>query len=79
MVSVSYFRICKEDRNKAIRKDFHIFFVPHKSLLCEKSLMNKGVFGNCFIEEFSCELFPFDNDLLSMENEYAFKVSFISV
>lgn len=41
--------------------------------------MNKGVFGNCSIEEFNCELFPFDNDLLSMENEYAFKVNLFLV
>ncbi|EEB20262.1 vacuolar protein sorting 33A, putative [Pediculus humanus corporis] len=65
--------ICKEERNKSIRKDFYIFFVPHKSFLCENRLISRGVFGNCTIEEFDIELFPFDNDLLSMENEYAFK------
>lgn len=39
-------------------------------------LQNKGVFGNLtFIEELSCDIFPFDNDLLSMELQNAFKVS----
>lgn len=66
--------MCKEERSNTLRRDFHIFFVPHRSLLCEKKLMNKGVFGNCSVEEFSCELFPFDYDLLSMESEFAFKV-----
>lgn len=68
------FRICREDRSRGIRKDFYLFFVPHKSLLCEKRLKNKGVFGNFSVEEFTCELFPFDNDLMSMEIQYAFKV-----
>lgn len=56
------------------RKEFHLFFVPCKSLLCEKKLQNRGVFGNfTLIEEFPCDLFPFDNDLVSMELNNAFR------
>lgn len=37
-------------------------------MLCEKKLQNRGVFGSfTLIEEFPCNLFPFDNDLVSME------------
>ncbi|KYQ52859.1 Vacuolar protein sorting-associated protein 33A [Trachymyrmex zeteki] len=45
---------------KRPNKEFHLFFVPHKSLLCQKKL-------------FKCDLFPFDNDLLSMELSGSFK------
>jgi len=39
------------------------------------SLQNRGVFGSfTLIEEFACDLFPFDNDLMSMELDSAFKV-----
>ncbi|XP_033333810.1 vacuolar protein sorting-associated protein 33A [Megalopta genalis] len=56
------------------RKEFHLFFVPRKSLLCQKKLQNRGVFGSfTLIEEFKCDLFPFDSDLLSMELSGAFK------
>ncbi|XP_071652634.1 vacuolar protein sorting-associated protein 33A-like, partial [Temnothorax longispinosus] len=56
------------------RKEFHLFFVPRKSLLCQKKLQNRGVFGSfTLIEEFKCDLFPFDNDLLSMELSGSFK------
>lgn len=56
------------------RKEFHIFFVPRKSLLCEKKLQNRGVFGNfTLIEEFPCDLFPIDNDLVSMELSNAYR------
>lgn len=48
--------------------------MPRKSLLCKKKLQNRGVFGNfTLIEEFVCDLFPFDNDLLSMELGDSFK------
>lgn len=63
-----------EERSSGYRKEFHLFFVPRKSLLCEKWLKNRGVFGNfALIEEFACDLFPFDSDLMSMELESAFK------
>lgn len=41
------------------------------------SLQNRGVYGNfALIEEFACDLFPFDSDLMSMELESAFKVRY---
>lgn len=56
------------------KKKFHLFFVPRKSLLCEKKLSNRGVFGSfTLFEEFACDLFPFDADLVSMELSGAFK------
>ncbi|XP_067014776.2 vacuolar protein sorting-associated protein 33A [Anabrus simplex] len=62
----------KEGRHSP--KEFHLFFMPRKSLLCEKRLKNRGVYGNfAGIEEFTCDLFPFDSDLLSMELDSAFK------
>ncbi|XP_054271006.1 vacuolar protein sorting-associated protein 33A isoform X2 [Macrosteles quadrilineatus] len=62
-----------EEKSK-VRKEFHIIFVPRKSLLCEKRLKNKGVFGNLnFIDELPCDIFPFDSDLMSMELPHAFK------
>ncbi|XP_033216509.1 vacuolar protein sorting-associated protein 33A [Belonocnema kinseyi] len=56
------------------RKEFHIFFVPRQSLLCEQKLKNRGVYGSfTLIEKFACDLFPFDNDLVSMELSGAFR------
>ncbi|OAD52769.1 Vacuolar protein sorting-associated protein 33A [Eufriesea mexicana] len=62
------------EEGKRPRKEFHLFFVPRKSLLCQKKLQNRGVFGSfTLIEEFKWDLFPFDNDLLSMELSESFK------
>lgn len=66
----------REDRGRSPQRDFHILFVPRRSLLCEQWLKEQGVLGS-FIhrEQYSLDLIPFDGDLLSMESESAFKVS----
>ncbi|KAL3270720.1 hypothetical protein HHI36_021246 [Cryptolaemus montrouzieri] len=56
------------------KKQYHLFFVPKKSLLCLERLKHSGVLGNVMlIEEFVCELFPFDSDLVSMEIPEVFR------
>ncbi|XP_074061627.1 vacuolar protein sorting-associated protein 33A [Macrotis lagotis] len=69
--------VLSEDRRSPAR-DFHILFVPRRSLLCEQRLKDQGVLGS-FIhrEEYSLDLIPFDGDLLSMESESAFKECYL--
>ncbi|XP_077288870.1 vacuolar protein sorting-associated protein 33A [Arctopsyche grandis] len=55
------------------KKEFHIFFVPRKSELCEKHLSNKRVFGSFTIEEFKCDIYPFESDLISLEFQNDFR------
>nr|CAD7196702.1 unnamed protein product [Timema douglasi] len=63
-----------EEQSSTNKREFHLFFVPRRSKVCEKFLMTKGVFGTLtFIEEFACNLYPFDSDLMSMELEDAYK------
>ena len=43
-----------------------------------QKLQNRGVFGSfTLIEEFPCDLFPFDSDLVSMELSHTFKEFFL--
>ncbi|XP_018568521.1 vacuolar protein sorting-associated protein 33A [Anoplophora glabripennis] len=56
------------------KKQYHLFFVPKKSLLCMERLKHNGVFGSVFlIEEFKCQLYPFDSDVMSMEISEVFR------
>lgn len=65
----------REEKNRFPQRDFHILFVPRRSLLCEQRLKDLGVLGSFFHrEEYRLNLIPFDGDLLSMESENAFKV-----
>ncbi|CAG9834285.1 unnamed protein product [Diabrotica balteata] len=56
------------------KKQYHLFFVPKKSLLCMERLKHKGVYGSVMlIDEFKCQLFPFESDLVSMEISEVFR------
>lgn len=55
--------------------EFHLFFVPRKSELCEKHLTNRGVINNLTIQEFKCDIFPFDSDVMSLELQNDFRYS----
>ncbi|XP_030747567.1 vacuolar protein sorting-associated protein 33A [Sitophilus oryzae] len=56
------------------KKQYHLFFVPKKSLLCVEALKHKGMLGDVIlIDEFKCQLFPFDSDVMSMEIAEVFK------
>ena len=67
-----------ERKNRVYRKNFYLYFLPMKSLLCENQLKSKGVFGSFqVIDNFKCQLFPFDSDLVSMEYFSAYKELYI--
>ncbi|KAA8578854.1 hypothetical protein FQN60_005322, partial [Etheostoma spectabile] len=55
-------------------RDFHVLFVPRRSLLCEQRLKEQGVLASFInIDEYILDLIPYDGDLLSMEYESAFR------
>lgn len=63
----------EETQSGGVRIDFHILFVPHKSLLCEMRLKDRGVFGSfTFLDELAVSWFPLDNDVISMERPEIF-------
>uniref|UniRef100_A0A336LM58 CSON010946 protein n=1 Tax=Culicoides sonorensis TaxID=179676 RepID=A0A336LM58_CULSO len=68
----------EERRKRLMKKDFYLFFLPKKSLLCEKQLQNKGVYGSIsFVGELNIEFFPVDKDIISMEIKDAYKELYI--
>lgn len=55
-------------------KEYHLYFMPRVSQLCEKHLQDRGVFGSfATVGAFSCEIYPVDSDLLSMELPNVYK------
>ncbi|CAH2093893.1 unnamed protein product [Euphydryas editha] len=57
--------------------EFHLFFVPRKSELCEKHLRNRGVMANLSIQEFKCDIFPVDSDVMSLELQNDFRENYL--
>lgn len=64
-----------EKRQKSgFRKELYLYFLPRVSTLCENQLKNKGVYGSfTHVGELSCDFFPVDNDLISMELKDSFR------
>ncbi|XP_061842197.1 vacuolar protein sorting-associated protein 33A isoform X2 [Nerophis lumbriciformis] len=68
--------VFSEDKHST--RDFHILFVPRRSLLCEQRLKEQGVLGSFInIDEYILDLIPYDGDLLSMEYESAFRECYL--
>ncbi|KAM7416190.1 hypothetical protein PAMA_018316 [Pampus argenteus] len=69
--------VFSEDKMHSPR-DFHILFVPRRSMLCEQRLKEQGVLGSFInIDEYILDLIPYDGDLLSMEYESAFRECYL--
>lgn len=63
----------KSEELSGVRIDFHILFVPNKSLLCEMRLKDRGVYGSfTFLDELAVHWFPLETDLISMERPSIF-------
>ncbi|XP_046840595.1 vacuolar protein sorting-associated protein 33A-like [Xenia sp. Carnegie-2017] len=64
------------EENRTSKKEYTILFVPRKTLLCEKRLQGLGV-SFITLDEYPLNLVPFDNDLLSLEMDGAFKECYL--
>lgn len=67
--------IRREERSggSGVKIEYHIVFLPNKSMLCEKRLIQDGVFGSVRCHSLPVYLFPLDTDLLSMELASSFR------
>lgn len=78
MDHIAYNVAKEEEASGPFHKEFHIFFVPRKSLLCEKRLKELGVHGSfTSIEEYCLDFIPIDSDCLSMEMESSFRQCYL--
>ena len=50
-----------------VRSQYHVYFVPYRTVACEQILEDEGVLDICEIGEFNLGMVPFDSDLLSLE------------
>ncbi|KAF0461713.1 Sec1-like protein [Gigaspora margarita] len=57
----------------AQKYEYTLFFVPRRTMICQKVLEEAGVFGEITIGEYHLDLIPFEDDLLSLELDNTFK------
>jgi lysine-specific histone demethylase 1 len=58
--------------------EFHIFWVPRRTLVSDKLLEDLGVLGDAEIAELPLYFFPLDKDVLSLELDDSFKDLYLS-
>ena len=60
-----------------IQPSWSLFFVPKRTMVCEKALEEAGVYGDITIGEYPLDLVPFEADLLSLEQPLSFKELYV--
>lgn len=58
-------------------KSYYIYFVPRRTMLCERALEERNVYGSCICNEFQLDLLPFEEDVLSLELPRSFRECFL--
>lgn len=58
--------------------DFHIFWVPRRTLVSDTLLEEAGVLGDISISELPLDFFPIERDVLSLELDDAFRDLYLS-
>jgi len=64
-------------KNEGLMKEYHVFFVPRRTMICVTLLEEHGVDNAIHIGEYPLDLIPYDDDLLSLELELSYKESFL--
>ncbi len=57
-----------------MQHDVAVFFVPRRSILCERLLKSEGVYGDVTVADIPLDWVPLDTDILSLELESTFRV-----
>lgn len=56
-------------------RQYHLFFMPRRTIVCEKVLEEEGVYADVTLGEYTLDIIPFDEDVLSLELATAYKES----
>ncbi|KOS18726.1 Vacuolar protein sorting-associated protein 33A [Escovopsis weberi] len=71
-------QIKRVQRESQTTHDFHIFWVPRRTLVSDQILEEAGVLGDVNISQLPLLFFPLEDDVLSLELDDAFKDLYLS-
>ncbi|ESN95294.1 hypothetical protein HELRODRAFT_86965 [Helobdella robusta] len=78
MDKIAYIVKKHENMLTSLKKNFHVLFIPRKSLLCEKRLKDLDVVNSLTsIDELAFDIYPLETDLLSMEWNTCFRECYL--
>lgn len=71
-------QIKRVQRESQTGHEFHIFWVPRRTLVSDQLLEEAGVLGDVNIVELPLSFFPLENDVLSLELDESFRDLYLS-
>ncbi|KAH8737639.1 Sec1-like protein [Ilyonectria robusta] len=71
-------QVKRVQRESQTPHDFHIFWVPRRTLVSNQMLEEAGVLGDVNISELPLSFFPLERDLLSLELDDSFRDLYLS-
>ncbi|KAK9830347.1 hypothetical protein WJX72_011177 [[Myrmecia] bisecta] len=63
----------KASNRQGAQLEYSVFFLPRRTIVCEKVFEEEGVTGDVIIGEYPLDFIPFDYDVLSLEQDTACK------
>jgi hypothetical protein len=69
--------LCLKEFKEGQKKEYTVFFVPRRTMICERVLEEEGVWNDITFREYQLDLIPFDDDILSLELDSAYKECFL--
>lgn len=63
----------KHDKGQNLQRQYSVYFMPRRTVVCEKVLEEEDVLTYVTIGEFPLHFIPFDEDVLSLELDTSFK------
>ncbi|XP_052115312.1 vacuolar protein-sorting-associated protein 33 homolog [Arachis duranensis] len=61
------------DESKGLQREYHVYFVPRRTVVCEKVLEEEKLHNMVTIGEYPLYIVPIDEDVLSFELDLAYK------
>nr|XP_025644107.1 vacuolar protein-sorting-associated protein 33 homolog isoform X6 [Arachis hypogaea] len=61
------------DESKGLQREYHVYFVPRRTVVCEKVLEEEKLHNMVTIGEYPLYIVPMDEDVLSFELDLAYK------
>ncbi|XP_030929740.1 vacuolar protein-sorting-associated protein 33 homolog isoform X2 [Quercus lobata] len=65
----------QDDVSKGFQREYFVYFVPRRTVVCEKILEEENVYNLMTIGEYPLYIVPLDEDVLSFELDLAYKES----
>jgi hypothetical protein len=65
--------------NLSTLQEYSLFFVPRRTMICERVLEDAGVYSDISIGEYQLDLIPLEDDVLTLAMGSAYKECFLEV